>query len=114
MALGELTRMGLTYVNVHNAHTQLDLNHGNPLNGTLTVLQNQPLRKLWVRLRDDSPADRSDGAVLLAYDIVLVDTSGQALRGSEIGFLPKIEGGIRRGGALVADGSEQILLEYDL
>ena len=114
LALGELTRLGLTYVNVHNAHTQLDLNHGNPLNGTLTVLQNQPLRKLWVRLRDDSPADRSDGAVLLAYDIVLVDTSGQELRGSEIGFLPKIEGGIRRGGALVADGSEQILLEYDL
>ena len=112
-ALGAV-RAGLTYVNARNAHTQLELNNGNPLNGTLTVLQNQPLRKLWVRLRDDSPGDRSGGAVLLAHDIVLVDTSGQELRGSEIGFLPEIEGGISRGGALVADGSEQILLEYDL
>ncbi len=114
LSLGALTRMGLTYVNVHNAHTQLDLNDGNPLSGTLTVLQNQPLRKLWVRLRDDSPADRSDGAVLLAHDIVLIDTSGRQLRGSEIGFLPRIEGGVQRGGALGADGSEHILLEYDL
>ena len=113
-ALGALARAGLTYVNAHSAHTQLELNNGNPLNGTLTVRQNQPLRKLWVRLRDDSPADRSGGAVLLAHDIVLVDTSGQKLRGSEIGFLPQIEGGVNHGGAQVANGSEHILLEYDL
>ena len=112
--LGDLARAGLTYINAHNAHTELELNNGNPLNGTLTVQQNQPLRKLWVRLRDDSPTDQSYGAVLLAHDIVLVDTSGQELRGSEIGFLPQIEGGISRGGALVADGSDDILLEYDL
>jgi hypothetical protein len=114
LALGSLTRLGLSYVNVHSAHTQLPLNNGNPLNGTLTVLQNQPLRKLWVRLRDDSPSDGSDGAVLLAHDIVLVDTSGQQIRGSEVGFRPRIEGGVSQGGALVANGSEQILLEYDL
>jgi len=112
--LGNSARLGLSYVNARNAHTQLELNNGNPLNGTLTVLQNQPLRKLWVRLRDDSPGDRSGGAALLAHDIVLVDTSGQELRGSEIGFLPEIEGGVSRGGALVADGSERILLAYDL
>jgi hypothetical protein len=112
--LGDQARAGLTYVNAHNIHTELELNNGNPLNGTLTVQQNQPLRKLWVRLRDDSPADQSGGAVLLAHDIVLVDTSGRELRGSEIGFLPEIEGGISRGGALVADGSEHILLTYDL
>ena len=114
LALGDLARAGLTYVNVHNAHTQLDLNSGNPLAGTLTLLQDQPLRKLWVRLRDDSPGDQQNGAVLLAYDIVLVDTSGHELRGSEIGFLPRIEGGVSRGGALMANGSEQIVLEYDL
>ena len=114
LALGDLARLGLSFVNAHNAHTQLELNNGNPLNGTLTVGQNQPLRKLWVRLRDDSPADLSGGAVLLAYDIVLVDTSGRELRGSEIGFLPTIEGGANRGGVLVADGSEHILLAYDL
>lgn len=114
LALGDLARLGLSYVNAHNAHTQVELNNGNPLNGALTVLQNQPLRQLWVRLRDDSPGDGRGGAVLLAYDIVLVDTSGRELRGSEIGFLPAIEGGATRGGVLVADGSEQILLAYDL
>ncbi len=114
LSLGPWARLGLSYVNVHNAHTQNDLNNGNPLNGTLTLLQNQSLRKLWVRLRDDSPQDLRGGAVLLAYDIVLTDTSGQQLRGSEIGFLPVVEGGVLRSGALVADGNEHILLEYDL
>ena len=114
LALGGLARLGLTYVNAHNAHTQLELNNGNPLNGTLTVHQNQPLRQLWVRLRDDSPGDLRGGAVLLAHDIVLVDTSGQELRGSAIGFLPAIEGGTDRGGVLAADGSEHIVLTYDM
>ncbi len=114
LALGEWARLGLSYVNAHNAHTQNELNNGNPFNGTLTLLQNQSLSKLWVRLRDDSPADFQHGATLLAYDIVLTDTSGRELRGSEIGFLPTVEGGISRGGALAADGAERILIEYDL
>jgi hypothetical protein len=113
LGLGEWARLGLSYVNTHNAHTQRELNNGNPLNGTLTILQNQSLHKLWVRLRDDSPADLKNGAALLAYDIVLTDTSGRALRGSEIGFLPTVEGGANRGGALVANGAERILIEYD-
>ena len=114
LALSAWARLGLSYVNVHTAHTQNELNNGNPLNGTLTLRQNQPLRTFWVRLRDDSPQDLQGGATLLAHDIVLTDTSGQRLRGSEIGFLPQIEGGISEGGALVADGNEQILLKYDL
>jgi hypothetical protein len=114
LALGAGARAGLTYVNVHNAHTQLDLNAGNPLTGTLTVLQDQPLRTLWVRLRDDSPEDRANGAVLLSHDIVFTDTSGTEIRGSAVGVRPTIEGGVQRGGALTADGSEQILLQYDL
>mgnify|MGYP006136709635 CR=1 FL=1 len=114
LALGDWARLGLSYVNTHNAHTQRQLNNGNPFNGSLTILQNQSLRKLWVRLRDDSPADLKSGAVLLAYDIVLTDTSGREWRGSEIGFLPTVEGGSSRAGALVADGAERILIEYDL
>ncbi|NKB68693.1 MAG: hypothetical protein GKR89_16640 [Candidatus Latescibacteria bacterium] len=109
-----LARLGLTYVNARNAQTQIQLNHGNPLDGALTLLQDQPLRKLWVQVRDDSPADRRDGAVLLAHDIVLVDTSGMEWLGSEIDFLPQVEGGVQQGGALVADGAERILLSYDL
>ena len=112
--VGEFARMGLTYVNAHNAQTQVNITYGNPLRGTLTSGQNQPLKKLWVRIRDDSPADGIRGASLFRYDIVLTDTSGTQLRGRQIGFLPTVEGGRMRAGALVADGSETILLEYDL
>ena len=85
--------VGVTYVNAHNAQSQVQITYGNPLYGTLTTGQNQPLNKLWVRLRDDSPADGVSGASLFRYDIVLVDTSGTQVRGREIGFLPRIEGG---------------------
>ena len=110
----DVARLGLTYVNAHNVQTLLELNHGNPLNGALTTLQNQALQRLWVQLRDDSPEDGQGGAALLDFDIVLVDTSGRTWRGSEIGFLPAVEGGVTRSGILVADGSERIILEYDL
>lgn len=113
-AVGAEGRLGFTYVNVRNADTQLKLDDGDLLGGVLTTNQNRPLSKLWVRLRDDSPDDQQGGAVLIAHDIVLVDTSGRELRGSEIGFLPGVEGGVARAGALVADGSESIVLEYDL
>ena len=109
-----LLNLGFTYVNARTGHTQLELNHGNPLAGALTVKQNRSLSKLWVRLRDDSPEDRSGGAALLAHDIVLADTSGRELIGSEIGFFPQIEGGATRAGVLVADGSDEITLAYDL
>ena len=105
--------VGVTYINAHNAQSQVQITYGNPLYGTLTTGQNKSLNKLWVRLRDDSPADGVSGTSLFRYDIVLVDTSGHKVRGREIGFLPRIEGGRTRAGALVADGSETILLEYD-
>ena len=105
--------VGVTYINAHNAQSQVQITYGNPLYGTLTTGQNKSLNKLWVRLRDDSPADGVSGTSLFRYDIVLVDTSGHKVRGREIGFLPRIEGGRTRSGALVADGSETILLEYD-
>ena len=110
---GDAALLGVTYVNAHNAQSQVRITYGNPLHGTLTTGQNQPLAKLWVRLRDDSPADGVSGTSLFRHDIVLVDTSGNQVRGREIGFLPRIEGGRTRAGALVADGSETILLEYD-
>ncbi len=111
---GRAARLGLSYVNVRNASTQLSLAHANPLDGTLTSNQNQALRKVWVRLRDDSPADRRGGAALLEYEIVLVDTNGHELRGRQVGLVPTLTGGFDQGSALVADGSEYIQLEYDL
>ena len=55
---------GLTYVNAHNVLTQVEFDEGNPLHGILTSLENQPLDKLWVRIRDDSPGSgqRRSGA----------------------------------------------------
>ena len=105
---------GLTYVNAHNVLTQVEFNEGNPLHGILTTLENQPLDKLWVRVRDDSPGKGTVGAALAGFDIALVDTSGRELMGRDIGFLPRREGGILEGGRLFARDDESILLEYDL
>ena len=112
--LGPLTTLGITYVNAHNVQTQVEFDEGNPLHGILTTRQNQPLDKLWVRIRDDSPGKGKTGAALAGFDIVLVDTSGRELRGRQIGFLPKVEGGMAQGGRLMASDAEAIVLEYDL
>ena len=80
----------------------------------MTTLENQPLDKLWVRVRDDSPGKGTVGAALAGFDIALVDTSGRELMGRDIGFLPRREGGILEGGRLFARDDESILLEYDL
>ena len=44
----------------------------------------------------------------------MVDTSGQEIRASQIGLLPFVEGGRTEGSSLVADGSERIVLHYNL
>jgi len=106
--------LGLSYVNAHNVLTQKEFDDGNPLHGILTALENQPLDKLWVRIRDDSPGHGQVGVALAGFDIALLDTSGRELSGREIGFLPQREGGILEGGRLFARDEESILLEYDL
>ena len=105
--------LGATYVNAHFGNTRETFGSGSPFGGSLMTIQNQSLEFLWIRLRDDSPEDGVGGALLFDYDIVLVDTAGTELRGREIGFLPTVEGGSRRGGALAADGSETIVLAWN-
>ena len=107
-------RLGFTYVSAHNANTKDGLTAGNPMHGILTSHQNQGLQDLWISIRDDSPADGRGGPVVFSHDLVMVDTSGRQIRASEIGLLPFIEGGRAQGSSLVADGSERILLHYDL
>ena len=106
--------LGLTYVNLHNSTTRQEFRAGNPLAGVLTTNQNRVPEKLWVQIRDDSPADGLGGARVFRHDIVLTDTSGVRISGRELGLEPEIEGGRQRDGALVVDGSERLLLEYDL
>ncbi|MSR84327.1 MAG: hypothetical protein EXS58_15620 [Candidatus Latescibacteria bacterium] len=112
--LGPLMKVGLTYVNAHNAQTKAEFTAGNPLRGTLTTQQNQVPKTIYVQVRDDSPADGQFGAALFSYDIVLEDTSGQQVRGSQLGFLPIVEGGRSQGRTLLAEGGDAILLRYDL
>ena len=112
--LGDQLKLGATYVNAHNVVTQAEFDEGNPLHGVLTTSQNRSLEKIWIRIRDDSPGKGSVGAALAGFDIVMVDTSGRHFRGSEVGFLPSIEGGIQQGGRLFARDEENIVLEYDL
>ena len=68
-----------------------------------------------VRLTDDSPKDFEGGAAFFSSgsDIVMVTDSSQ-VTGSEIGFQPLVEGGFMRQGFIAADGTEQIVLSYDL
>jgi hypothetical protein len=106
--------LGLTYVNAHTVQTKEAFTAGNPLRGILTTRQNQALQTLWVRIRDDSPGDGSPGAVVFSHDIVLTDTSGNQIRGSEVGFFPFVEGGVTEGASLVAGDADAITLQYDL
>ena len=108
------SRLGLSYVNAHNAQTELQMNSSNPLRGTLSTQQNRTLEKLWVRLRDDSPGKGSTPAVLADYEIVIEDLDGQVYRGREVDLLPKIKGGGNQGGRFIAQDAEDIVLEYDL
>ncbi len=112
--LGPAMKMGLTYVNAHNAQTKNEFAAGNPLRGTLTSQQNQVPETIYVQVRDDSPADGQSGAALFSYDIVLEDTSGRQVRGSQLGFLALVEGGRSQGSTLVAEGADAILLRFDL
>ena len=111
---GPQTTLGVTYVNAHNVQTQEEFADGNPLRGALTSNENQPLEKLWVRVRDDSPGKGLVGARLAGYEIVFTDTNGRQVRGRELGFVPRVSGGLAQDSRLVAQDGESILLEYDL
>jgi len=111
---GPWSTLGFSYVNTHNVQTQEEFTEGNPLRGALTSHQNQPLEKLWVRVRDDSPGKGLAGARLAGWEIVLSDTGGRQVRGRELGFAPRVSGGIAQDSRLMAQDGEGILLEYDL
>ena len=106
--------LGVTYVNAHNVLTQIEYDDGNPLRGALTGSHNTPLETIWVRVRDDSPGNGTEGVKLAGFDIVLTDTLGQEFRGQDIGFTPTITGGRSSAGRLVAQDEDGIVLQYDL
>ena len=78
------------------------------------------INRITVRITDDSPADGESGPALFAHDIEIATRIGEldtVLVGSQIGFHPRISGGIPRDGSLVAEGGGElgrIRLDYVL
>ncbi len=112
--VGDFARVGGTFINAHQAHTQIEAFSGDMFSGNLSAAQNaQNLGRIEVLISDDSPEDRDGGGALFANDVLIHSIDGNIIRGSEIGFRAIIEGGFQRRGFLSADGNEQIRLIYD-
>ena len=112
--VGDFVKVGGTFVNAHQAYTQMESFGGDMLKGALTGPQNfSNIGRIQIRIGDDSPEDGDGGGALFATDIVIYDREGIQTRGSEIGFRPLIEGGFQRRGYLAADGREQITVNYN-
>ena len=104
----DAVKLGATFVNAHNGRAQSDRG-GNPFKGKLTngQLENR-INWLIVRISDDSPGDGGGGPTVFSRDIEIRTKVGDrdtVLVGSEIGFLPQVEGGITRNGFPVAEGA---------
>ena len=131
--LGDHVTVGGTLVNAHTGRATLESFKGNLFKGALTARQlEDQIESIVIRLSDDSPADAEGGAVLLAESMEITTVLGErdtVFTGGAINSLlaekyrtlaerpppfPRREGGVFREGVRVADGSEQILLRYDL
>jgi hypothetical protein len=113
--IGDFVRMGGTFVNAHHSYTRAEAFTDDIFRGDLLGVQNEEaVSVISILIEDDSPDDGDSGGALFASDIVIRDLEGNETLGSEIGFRAVIEGGLPRRGFLAADGSEQILLTFDL
>ena len=105
--VGDFAKMGLTWVNVANASSELSLAK-NSLKGILTGPQNTGnVESVIIRISDDSPESPDSGA-LLFFDRILIDGEVHP----EI--IPLVRGGVRRAGILQANGPDVIELIYDI
>ena len=104
--LGDLVRVGGTYVNVFTGKS-IDDWADNSLKGRLTTAQNSArVRQITIKLSDDSPGDREGGALLFS-EAIFID-------GRRADISPSIKGGVVREGRREASGTEEIFLVYDL
>jgi hypothetical protein len=104
----DAVQLGATFVNAHNDRGQSDRG-GNPFKGKLTSGQLEDrINWILVRISDDSPEDGTGGPTVFSRDIEIYTKIGDrdtVLVGSEIGFLPQVEGGLTRNGFPVAEGA---------
>ncbi len=113
--VGDFVKIGAHAVNSHNSNTRSDDLVENQLRGGLTTRQNQTISTIQVVLRDDSPEDGTGGAAYFpsGSDIVITYRDGSVDRGSDLRFLPVVEGGVVDRGYISADGNEEIRILYD-
>lgn len=105
--VGDFVNVGATYVNAGHWSSSLDANN-NSLKGVLSGrLNTGNVQRLLVRLSDDSPADGVGGAVLFLERVYIDGIQHPEIR-------PLVDGGVRRGGRLEANGGNVITLIYDV
>ena len=105
--VGDFVKVGGTYVTVHHQNTSVPL-EDNSLRGVLGgVLNSNNVRRVFVRLADDSPEDGRGGALLLRQQIFINGVEHREIR-------PLVEGGISRGGLIEASGGNTVTLTYDI
>ncbi len=113
--IGDFVKVGAHAINSHQSNTRSSQLVENQLRGGLTTGQNQTITQLQVVLRDDSPGDGVGGAAYFpsGSDVVITYRDGTVDRGSDLRFLPLVEGGVAERGYITANGNEEIRLTYD-
>ena len=106
--VGDFAALGATLVNA--AHRNSNLPFGdNSLSGLLSGPMNADfVRSIVVRISDDSPEDGEGGALLSRWRIFINGVEHTK------DIVAVVEGGIRRGGAIVASGTDVITLTYNI
>ena len=105
--LGDFLKLGGTYVNAGHWNSNLDMGK-NSLKGTLGGrLNSDNVRRLVVRLADDSPEDGIAGALLFRERLFIDGIEHPEIK-------PLIDGGVQRRGLLEASGGDVATLTYDI
>ncbi len=105
--VGDFVTVGGTYLTVHHQNTAIPFDD-NSLRGVLGgVINANNVKRLFVRLTDDSPEDGVGGALLLREQIFIDGVEHREIR-------PLVEGGVQRGGLIEASGANAVVLTYDI
>ncbi len=116
--VGDLFKIGATYVNVHLGRTEANYSLQHSLKGNLTTNQNADvIRTITIRISDNSPEDGEYGAAFFSEQIwtrrrdpeenIIKPWGPEEIR-------PLREGGFPKDGYWTADGTEVIKLTYQI
>lgn len=107
VGVGDFVKVGGTYVGAFHQNSAIPL-EDNSMQGVLGGRLNAGnVRKLVVRLSDDSPGDGEGGALLLREQIFVDGVEHREID-------PLIEGGVLRQGLIEASGGNTVTLTYDI